>query len=460
MNFTKNKKFKFSFIANFLLFINFLPFVIMSFYNHPASDDYWFGNYNLKQGLFYPMLEYYYNGGGRLTMALALSFDPLRFENIYMFKIIPIISIFLFFASIWFMISKTIKNIERSYQIFIALGLSILYISILPSPFEAIYWYPSISTYLLGFVLININFAFINYKDKPCSDFKLVILINVVSIMIVCVSELVAVVWIFFIIFKMLADIFLLGLNFRKNNFLLFIGPFIGFIVLLTAPGLLIRQAAFPHSRDFVFSLREAFLLSPKYFFCGISFNVILFSFLLAILSKERQISKDNYFYKKQIIFFIPCIVLGTFTVFFILAWANGLKYLPARVINLIAYYQLPLYLICLYSLFKILLDSRIFKTLLISQKLKNILITMLFLSLLLSYNSYNAIEDLVTGRAIKFDELRKFNYKQLKAFKNQIVYLKCPEEIPDTFASPHNPFVETGYHINKYFSTKGFVCD
>jgi hypothetical protein len=456
----KRRKCRFNFYAVVLMLLNFCPFLIMSFYNNPTTDDYWYGTYRLEDGLFYPIFDYYQQWGGRLTMALFLSFEPLRFGNNFAFKVIPILSVFIFILSLFFLLKKfTSEYLEKSQVLFVALGVSILYLSLVPSPFEAIYWYPSMATYLYGFVLIHLNTSLFLRFDDLSKNWGIFIILNLISIAIVCTSELVGLVWMGFQLIILTYDFLFKRCVFRFNRLLLFVGTGLGFLILFTAPGLANRLSVFPHSRDFQFALLKGLLLAGQNIFKALSINTILFIVLIYIIKKERRAVLNRDLCKKQICFFTFCLVIGTFLIMAVLVWSNGLKYLPMRVINLLIYYQLPLILIIIYKLLDLICVQIEIQKFLLRSNLKNSILIVLFGSLLLSYNSNNAIQDLFSGRAAEFNDLRGSNYKKLSESKAEIVQIDCLNVYPDTFYSYNHQLNEANEHFYKYFNIKEISC-
>ena len=105
MSFKKNKFL--TFIGHNKLFIvlaifTIMPFLLLSFFNNPGSDDFEFSHMTKLLTFEKAQTYRYYNEGGRFFANGILSLNPLVFDNYFLFRIIPFFMIVLFLFSIHF----------------------------------------------------------------------------------------------------------------------------------------------------------------------------------------------------------------------------------------------------------------------------------------------------------------------------------------------------------------------
>ena len=69
-----------------LLVVIIVPFILISFFNNPATDDFYLANLSIKYGLYDVHFWHYNNWSGRYFSNGILFFSPLYFDNFYFYK--------------------------------------------------------------------------------------------------------------------------------------------------------------------------------------------------------------------------------------------------------------------------------------------------------------------------------------------------------------------------------------
>lgn len=163
-------KFKESwFIVTWWLMIitSILPFLILAWFNWPASDDYFDWMIVQNQGLLDTIKSYYLNWGGRYTSyALVFLLNPLHWgENSSMCWLTFLqLGMFLYLC---FGISRVLVSTNSSSTIRgLSFGLlTIFWWAYLPRPVELLYWFTGSMTYLPG--LLGIYYWFhLNHVER------------------------------------------------------------------------------------------------------------------------------------------------------------------------------------------------------------------------------------------------------------------------------------------------------
>jgi hypothetical protein len=97
----------------YLLFVILIPLIAISFFNNPATDDFYLANLSLKYGLIDVHFWHYNNWSGRYFSNGLLFFSPLYFGNFYLYKLIPIALLLLFIFSCKYLISSIFHSIKN-----------------------------------------------------------------------------------------------------------------------------------------------------------------------------------------------------------------------------------------------------------------------------------------------------------------------------------------------------------
>ena len=88
-----------------------IPFIIISFFNNPAADDFAFPVEIHNHGFIGSQIWWYNNWLGRYFSSFLMSINPLVFNNFFLFKLIPIFLIAsLFFSLLYFFYKSSTVN--------------------------------------------------------------------------------------------------------------------------------------------------------------------------------------------------------------------------------------------------------------------------------------------------------------------------------------------------------------
>lgn len=150
-----------------LLIVILIPFIFISFFNNPATDDFYLANLSLKYGLFDVHFWHYNNWSGRYFSNGLLFFSPLYFGDFYLYKIIPIALLLLFVFSVKYFISSVFYSTSNSKKWAISSFIILLYFIQIPEFCSAFYWLPAAMTYQFGVTLTLLFVSFyVQYKNS------------------------------------------------------------------------------------------------------------------------------------------------------------------------------------------------------------------------------------------------------------------------------------------------------
>ena len=146
-----------------LLIVVLVPFILISFFNNPATDDFYLTNLSLKYGLYDVHFWHYNNWSGRYFSNGILFFSPIYFGNFYFYKIIPIALLLLFVFAVKYFISNVFYSMPNLQKWGISSIILLPYFIQVPEVCSAFYWLPAAMTYQFG---VTLSLLFISFYLK------------------------------------------------------------------------------------------------------------------------------------------------------------------------------------------------------------------------------------------------------------------------------------------------------
>jgi hypothetical protein len=142
-----------------LLILFLLPFIIISFFNLPANDDFWNANTVIQNGRLGAVAHFYETVSGRYFSNFLMSFlNTLPDGKTWIFKIWPIVVVVLIIMSQYFFYKSIFqKFISNNKLLFAALIFTSLHIVNMRSLFEGLYWMSSTICYQIAIILFSIG---------------------------------------------------------------------------------------------------------------------------------------------------------------------------------------------------------------------------------------------------------------------------------------------------------------
>jgi hypothetical protein len=144
-----------------LAIIAIVPFLLLSFFNNPASDDFEFSHMTKIMGYANVQGWRYNNEGGRFFSNGILSANPLVYNNYFGFKIIPILILLFFVFSIKFFVANALRFVSKKEQWVITSAVFFLFLCQLPDPCQGFSWITGAITYQLPLSLSLLLYGFL-----------------------------------------------------------------------------------------------------------------------------------------------------------------------------------------------------------------------------------------------------------------------------------------------------------
>lgn len=410
----RNKNIVLSILA-FLLFL--IPYICISSYNNPSSDDYRFVYYAKTLGFWKAQVNWYLSWIGRYFSTFILSLHPLLIKSMLLYKVVPIILIFLSVHSIYNFINTLIKT--KTIAFFLAIYLMFYYLTNMPSLVQGIYWMPGSITYhlpniLFLYLITNFINEFIYNEVNKYNP-----IINAVLIVAIIGSNETSMVQLVFFIVLVFVTYFFKYKEINKTIVGYLILSICCFSIVYFAPGNEYRYESFMGVENHQFfetilnSFKQASIQSYTWIF---SFPTLLLSILLYLTFKrfnknKVKISLQNFYW----IFLVGFLMLsvGYSTGF----WSMG-AIAPERTINVIFWLFIIVFVLLLFLLSNIefyKIQASINKH---YYKLAFVLIISSLASAFFSNNNFSTVmQDLQTKKAYQYN--MSFNHREGMLFSS-----------------------------------------
>lgn len=428
------KKF-FSFITNdsffiILAIITVIPFLILSFFYNPGSDDFDMSYESQTENFIALQIRRYNEWSGRYFSNGIISFDPLTHNNYFFLKIVPILLFLLFIYSLFFFITSVQLKIQKNRIIAILSILFVLYLYQMPNVCEGFYWMPGSITNQLPISLSLLFFGLLyRYFDKnkiyyiPMLILLVIAIVGCNEIIIVILGIALSVLWIVYLIKN------------RKVSFALTLLLFVYFIfsaIEIFAPGNSYRASLIPVEHDFFYSVFKSIQFSFKYFFRWFPFiGITLLFFVEQITDYLKEHRYQKYFLHPLLILGILFIMM--FVVFFLGFWTLH-SVLPDRSINTLYFFYIILLAYLFLSVINFFKIEFNFGN---NSPFKIALATIVLISFLSDNNIMVAYNDLLTGKAYYYDKEMKNRIEILTNSKEKEIVLPELTNFPATIYNP-----------------------
>jgi hypothetical protein len=125
-----------------------LPFLLISQYNQPSADDFYFAVSNSGNDLWDIQKNIYASWSGRFFSTIISGINPMFYHSFILYKIYSVILIILFTVTLTLLIREYLKNAASTKQITaISSVIIFLYFAQMPSTAEGFYWFSGYCAY-------------------------------------------------------------------------------------------------------------------------------------------------------------------------------------------------------------------------------------------------------------------------------------------------------------------------
>jgi hypothetical protein len=419
-------------ILNTLFFFSLSAFIVLSIFNYPSADDYFFTLKSQNLGVFASVIDWYKTWTGRYFSSFVMSINPLVFNNYFLYRIIPILLLITLYATIYMIFNLIFPIENKKEKLFYSNMLMLMYLFQMPNVCQGFYWLSGSITYQLANVF-TVLFLFSLIKLLTLKENKYLALNIILAIAIIGSNET-----------SMLSLDFLVGLIFlfdlylkRKINkslvLLLFIMLTFSAIVYF-APGNQVRADHSINKYELVESTIQTVKTIKSFLIKWLPLNIIFILLLINMLEKSEVKNKIN---QQLVIFNINPIVgilsiLGLlFVGFFPGFWSMG-NCPPSRAINVIyLFFTLSL----TYSILNIhfYLKNKNLNSISINQTFTYLFLIIIAIEMYKTNNIKTAVKDLLQGKAYGYYLQVKARNLKIASCNNDTCYVAPFSNTPTT---------------------------
>lgn len=131
-----------------------MPFLILSFFTVPSTDDYDFVYRAREYGTFGAQMQLYLSWTGRYSSMFLLSLHPMVTDFLLGYRVLALLHFLFSFHALYYFFRKTLEFPQKWSTVLICLALIFLYILFMPQLVQGFYWLPGSITYQLANILV------------------------------------------------------------------------------------------------------------------------------------------------------------------------------------------------------------------------------------------------------------------------------------------------------------------
>jgi len=410
-----------------------LPYIVLTVFIQPNAEDFSLSFLPKYCNTGHYVFSLFINKDARLFTNFLYAINPLRYDLIWAYKLIPFFLMSGLTASLYLFLLSLIKPIRKNYFVFLlCLIFMSLFISTMPSPIHAFYWMASSLNYTVSLILLILIafFALVlaykanNNKPEGITTYLAVALLiccTVLSNEIYILSLLFLFLFLFFYALvkkqkaKTLYAVFFIVTSLASFVYLI---PFLlfdndsGAQLTMHQDGVLIAL---------LLSVKSTFFNFFKWFFLIPA--LILFVFVVLLLLPRFK--EHIYVLKNNFLWVNPLLVFGfifMFCTFMLLPYYlyRNVDHEPQRIYN-IHYFVFLLALVYLILYFFALYTHKIEHIINKQKALFGFLIILAFsVVLLFTPNTTTAYGDIISGKAFAFNKEVNKRFQLLKDAENE----------------------------------------
>ncbi len=420
------------------------PYFYLANFVHPISDDFCYTLLGLRENFLETVINEYFRWNGRYSSNFLVILNPMVWNNLNVYQLIPqllITGTFLSFAFLFYTIFKTIIPLINILNL--GLIFTLLFIYQMPSVAEGFYWYTgSISYQAASVIFLFYLGSLIKYNNKEFLISKTLHLSFNCMLLILMIGfneviMLLLVLFHFVIAYKNHHH----DSSFKFAANTLFLVSILAGSAVFFAPGNSYRESNFIDNHNILRSVIFTFMQSIRFFLDWISNIPFVLGSVLSINFVQQFRDKNslikNSFYLKP--YESSILLIGIFIVcIFPPYWATNILG-QHRTINTAYFFFILMWFVNLISWTNYLEKKFIFK-LNINPKIKLLFIALIIASLSFTKNGYTSFLDIFYGKAKKFDlEMRERNnliYQAKKENRKKIIFKPLSEKPQTIFVS------------------------
>jgi hypothetical protein len=429
----------------FSLLTAILPFLILTLFSNPSYDDYCHAAKTLELGFINTQKSFFNTWNGRYFSMAVLSLSPVTAGSFTGYKIFAFVIILLTFISTFLFLSVMLLPGAALIDRLISASLiTALFSNQMPDVTEGYYWMPATVCYQLANILTLLFFVLVaktHEKRQPARA----VLLSLAFFLVIAITGSSEPSMILLLL--MLSSITIKAFSIKSSTrrvwlaFLTF--AIVCALVVILAPGNVVRSSHFPERHRLFFSLSQSLIEAARYLLKWLANPAFILSTILyvpfAYKFSDRSVLLKRHFYIHpftSLILLLTIVYLG----FFAPLWSMGLVG-PERTMNQTYFIFLLGWFINISVWVCYFKEKHGLEIASLPVYVYLICLPLIPLALLFSNNTKAAVKDLVSGRAYHYDQALRERRTQFEQCARERVS-NCPvkkyEDLPETTSNPY----------------------
>lgn len=440
------------------LLLSLIPFLILTFFCHPAYDDFCNTKHILNNGFIQRQIILYNKAGGRyFATALLTVVDPLTNESFRGYKALAFLIIALSFISLFSFVSGLFDSrVSRLDKLIVAAFLLALFSNQTPELTEMYYFMTGAIVYQFATILTLFFFALVIRVPQQSKPVKLFMtILSCVLIFAIVGSNEISMLILAILTFT---TTFYLWLNRSQERWRWLIFSLVTIIcgaIVVLAPGNAIRASFLPPGQhrfgySVAMSLRQevSFLSIWLSNFAFVLSTIFFIPFVATLADKSSFLKNIRVHPLISSLLLLLLLFIGFFPAY----WSQGIMGQHRTVATVYFFFLLGWFLNIVIWM-NYLREKHGWQAAKLPNYVYAIGVPLILCTLLLANNTRGAIADLASGRAYRYDRAVNERYTQFKQCAREGTLETCPvTAISDLPTSITNPYYEVESKCEKSF--------
>lgn len=437
----------------FIIFLSLLifPFCVLSFYNHPSAEDFFFWTRVEKVGFINALTNLYKNWSGRFFTHAELLLNPLLFRTFEGYKVFTLVMMLIFlFVVILFVSELTGKSSSIREKLLISLSIFFLYLYGMPAVSEGLYWLIGVPVYHNTLILVMLFIICFLRLKKSVKQFHKIFYLVSSCLLVIAIggsNEIAMSSTLLLLLILFFKEIY----KQRKipwNLSVIIISLLIAAAIDIFAPGTGAREGNFLGKHKFIYSIILSFSILYKNLFAWIFGTPVLPVTILLIPAFANFIKNGenrNLFPVNPLYGILFCIAVLYMNIF-LSVWSTG-NNLYKRTLNVLYFEFLLIWFFTAISSLNYFNLKRKINFEGLPKFVYAIAVAALLAYLFKPNNVRTAYSDLIRGTAAAYDNEQTSRYEFIQSSNSDTVVVDSLKHYPKTIfaheitTDPNSPY-------------------
>ena len=434
-----------------------LPYLALTFFTHPAYDDYCWVVLTHKLGYLAVQKALYKTFIGRYFSTSLITFTPLNFGSFAGYKAVTLFTILLTLVSIYLFVDAVLRSSATRLEKLIGAGfLTALFSNQAPSIAEAYFWVTGNLVYQLGGILTLLFFALVIRSSARSGPIGLArLLIGCALIAAIVGTNETSMLSLAVVVFAITVKSWIARSDKRISWLVFSVVTIICASIVILAPGNAVRAAYYqPHKHVYLYAIGMSLKQEASFLFIWLANLSFILATIISIPIASRLAHKIDLLKHLRVhpAFSSILLLVIVFCGFFGPYWGMGTMG-QHRTVNTVFFLFIIGWFVNLLIWVDYLEQHYQLKLGSLPKYVYVISVPLLIINLLFTNNTRTAIADLTSMRAYRFEVAMKERYSRFAQCARAGHTEDCPRpKIADLPASITSPYFEEDLSCEREF--------